>query len=936
MIDVLCSEFGKTIEDYDVFESIGKGGFGTVFQARCQNTGKDVAIKKIAKHTLKNERYTNRVREEVKIHSTLNNESILKLYTFFEDDDFVYLVLELCPNGNLEQKLKQMGGSFKEEEAAKYLGQVVDGLVYLHSRGIMHRDLNPRNLLLSVKGKIKIADFGLAAKIKKPDEKHMTFCGTPNYISPEMASKQSYGLEADVWNIGCLLHTMLFGHPPRKDVKYMHLDCLSPNAKDLISQCLEENVNKRIKLFDILRHKFFTSYVEGRDPISRRSDSGVYTQSTNTASMQHPRAPLSAVCEESEGVYSHDNVRGNRARRPSHSPPVKLEANCHEMGDAFVDFKKKFLYKNSNGIVVCDPPFTPFVNNHFEYKPEAPSGNKRFDGEEFPYVNERNCPEIHEGVERSSGNYIEHPVREHLIKYNHRELLPSRVKPHTRNTHEHLRRSASCNGERDSKEYGQVYPQQSNSLDRQRYEEERYKDKRAQNHSSGCQKHSTCSSCQMENDSNHHHHHQSRRDKYCNTPSSPSAKSTKSTSSGRSRSTEVLKDIAPIHRSPSPPLAPPPLHPCPSPHDLIPTPHYTLPQHPPSPHPHPYHPPSPHPHHPPSPNLHPQSQPHPRYPPSPRVPPSPHLHPQSQPHPRHPPSPRVPTSHNHPANIRKQNSDNRSANCTKKKTLQAICPPLSLTRLKDFKFQSDIVVFTIIDGKEISAEFLDKKKKKVKCIDTLCRISKDGNKIIIYHPKPGTPLLDKPLTINNDDAYHVYNYDNLPDTYWKKYAYVGRFVNLVKKNTVKISYSSEKAKCYLMENSPDADFKAVFTSGETLLFSDKKLLIGKGVTYDLGSKDFQRDKLFQSRYQHLYEHALKIRDAVLKVEQSLTEIETLTGVSFFPITKKHPGSSLPSERQKHQHSENDKENISPISTQSIPSRTNGIARQLGTLRIVRI
>ncbi|KAB7495804.1 Serine/threonine-protein kinase PLK4 [Armadillidium nasatum] len=749
MIDVLCSEFGKTIEDYDVFESIGKGGFGTVFQARCQNTGKDVAIKKIAKHTLKNERYTNRVREEVKIHSTLNNESILKLYTFFEDDDFVYLVLELCPNGNLEQKLKQMGGSFKEEEAAKYLGQVVDGLVYLHSRGIMHRDLNPRNLLLSVKGKIKIADFGLAAKIKKPDEKHMTFCGTPNYISPEMASKQSYGLEADVWNIGCLLHTMLFGHPPRKDVKYMHLDCLSPNAKDLISQCLEENVNKRIKLFDILRHKFFTSYVEGRDPISRRSDSGVYTQSTNTASMQHPRVPLSAVCEESEGIYSQDNVRSNRARRPSHSPPVKLEAN--------------------------------------------------------------------------------------------------------------------------------------------------------------------------------------RRDKYCNTPSSPSAKSTKSTSSGRSRSTEVLKDIAPIHRSPSPPLAPPPLHPCPSPHDLIPPPHYTLPQHPPSPHPYPHHPPSPH--------LHPQSQPHPLHPPSPRVPlsphphhpPSPHLHPQSQPHPRHPPSPRVPTSpHNHPENIRKQNSNNRSTNCTKKKTLQDICPPLSLTRLKDFKFQSDIVVFTIIDGKEICAEFLDKKRKKIKCIDTLCRISKDGNKIIIYHPKPGTPLLDKPLTINNDDAYDVYNYDNLPDTYWKKYAYIGRFVNLVKKNTVKISYSSDKAKCYLMENSPDADFKAVFTSGETLLFSDKKLFIGKGITYDLGSKDFQRDKLFQSKYQHLYEYSLKIRNAVLKVEQSLMEIETLTGVSFFPITKKHLGSSLPSERQKHQHSENDKENISPISTQSIPSRTNGIARQLGT------
>lgn len=104
------------------------------------------------------------------------------------------------------------------------------------------------------------------------------------------------------------------------------LDRLSPNAKDLISQCLEENVNKRIKLFDILCHKFFASYVEGRDPISRRSDSGVYTQSTNAASMQHQRPPLSAVCEVSEGIYSQSSSRNNRIRRPSHSPPVKLEA----------------------------------------------------------------------------------------------------------------------------------------------------------------------------------------------------------------------------------------------------------------------------------------------------------------------------------------------------------------------------------------------------------------------------------------------------------------------------------------------------------------------------------------------------------------------------------------------------------------------------------
>lgn len=114
----------------------------------------------------------------------------------------------------------------------------------------------------------KIADFGLATQLSRPDEKHMTMCGTPNFISPEVASRGSHGLEADVWGLGCLLYTLLVGTPPfdTQAVKstltrvvmanYKLPNHLSAEAKDLINNLLQKNPKDRIKLEQILEHPF--------------------------------------------------------------------------------------------------------------------------------------------------------------------------------------------------------------------------------------------------------------------------------------------------------------------------------------------------------------------------------------------------------------------------------------------------------------------------------------------------------------------------------------------------------------------------------------------------------------------------------------------------------------------------------------------------------
>ena len=268
----LSGGFGEQIEDYEVLNLLGKGGFASVYRAKCLRSGIEVAIKMIDKKLMQAAGMVGRVRQEVAIHSRLKHPAVLELYTFFEDANYVYLVLELCHNGELQRFLKLQGSrALSEEHAGRIIRQVVQGLLYLHSHQILHRDMSLSNLLLSRDMQVKIADFGLATQLTRPDEKHLTMCGTPNYISPEIATRSSHGLEADVWSLGCMLYSLLVGKPPfdTDAVKstltrvvmadYVMPVHLSDNAKDLIDKLLKKNPKDRIRLRDITKHPFITN-----------------------------------------------------------------------------------------------------------------------------------------------------------------------------------------------------------------------------------------------------------------------------------------------------------------------------------------------------------------------------------------------------------------------------------------------------------------------------------------------------------------------------------------------------------------------------------------------------------------------------------------------------------------------------------------------------
>lgn len=246
----------------------------------------------------------NVVVREVTIHAMLKHPAILELYTYFADDKYMYLVLELAENGSLKQLIDRRF-RLKEDEAADIISQVVNGLLFLHTNKILHRDISLGNLLLTSDNCIKIADFGLATKLNSSDDKHMTMCGTPNYISPEVVSRD-YGLPTDVWGLGVVLYHLLVGRAPFEAntaegeaikstftniVKKDHElpTYLSWEAKDLIDRLLCKNQNQRIKLDEVIGHSFISNNLKFSKNMALSGDSGISrTSSSQSASQSNP------------------------------------------------------------------------------------------------------------------------------------------------------------------------------------------------------------------------------------------------------------------------------------------------------------------------------------------------------------------------------------------------------------------------------------------------------------------------------------------------------------------------------------------------------------------------------------------------------------------------------------------------------------------------
>jgi len=202
------------LADFEFLSLIGKGGFSKVFLARKKDNGRFYAIKKIQKgDKTKFEKEKRGIQREKNNMMELKFPSFVQLHYSFQTEKNYYFVLDYIPGGDLYQQLRQ-NVVFLEEDAKFYIAEVLIGLNTLHTNNYIHRDLKPENLLLDLKGHIHFADFGLSKVFKRKSDYHYTFCGTPEYMAPEVITGTGYNVLADYYSLGSLAYELVVGVPP--------------------------------------------------------------------------------------------------------------------------------------------------------------------------------------------------------------------------------------------------------------------------------------------------------------------------------------------------------------------------------------------------------------------------------------------------------------------------------------------------------------------------------------------------------------------------------------------------------------------------------------------------------------------------------------------------------------------------------------------------
>jgi len=259
---------------YERGKFLGKGGFAKCYEMKRVDNGRIFAAKIFDKKGLSNGRSKKKLINEIKIHKKLNNPNIVGFEKFFEDKDNVYILLELCSNQTLNELVKRRK-RLGELEVQCYSLQIIRALKYIHNHRIIHRDLKLGNLFLTSKLELKLGDFGLAAKLEYDGQRRKTVCGTPNYVAPEILEKKNgHSYEVDIWSLGVVIYTMLFGVPPfdandekiickkikMNSYKFPENIKVDPSAKKLISSLLNLDPSKRPSLDSIVEHDFFKIY----------------------------------------------------------------------------------------------------------------------------------------------------------------------------------------------------------------------------------------------------------------------------------------------------------------------------------------------------------------------------------------------------------------------------------------------------------------------------------------------------------------------------------------------------------------------------------------------------------------------------------------------------------------------------------------------------
>ncbi|KAJ4760038.1 Mitogen-activated protein kinase kinase kinase YODA [Rhynchospora pubera] len=353
---------------------IGSGTFGNVFEATNRHTGALCAMKEvnIIPEDAKSIESLKQLELEIGFLSKFQHPNIVQYYGSEITEDRFYIYLEYVHPGSINKYVRQHYGAMTESVVRNFTRHILNGLAYLHSKKIMHRDIKGANLLVDAKGVVKLADFGMAKRLSEAAP-NLSLKGTPYWMAPEVLQATfvkdngGYDLAVDIWSLGCTLIEMITGKPPWSGLegpaamfKVLHKtppipELLSPEGKDFVQKCFRRNPAERPSAAALLEHPFIrnTSYYNAHGAISpaisatktsdttysprerkaSKSDPYVKGKQSSCESLTHsyPKSPEPSA-SHSRPHSNPDIIRYNLSpQHPSYGPSTNMNTNSSPM-----------------------------------------------------------------------------------------------------------------------------------------------------------------------------------------------------------------------------------------------------------------------------------------------------------------------------------------------------------------------------------------------------------------------------------------------------------------------------------------------------------------------------------------------------------------------------------------------------------------------------